>query len=323
MTDDAVAPIIGVMLILAVIVTFLTVINAVYVPSMKQSAEVSHLKDVESAFQHFSSDIQRAVAAGEDSMILSEPVQMGGGDFFLNTLKSGGSLSVTDGTVSPYTLALYNGDPNPVLFMKGTLVSVSYNSVGNFWQEQGYRWQYGYLNVTKYRTRQSPLSYYNMTDVNNEFTGAGSLASFAGSFGNVQYTLNQTLFPDMDVNGTVTSYSPRADNCSSVVLRAVNLTASPDHSSASGNGFAKLELKSSVMPVPCPGVSLIVLGSDGGPFGNAALERWNTSFTQLDGQCENIRYVESPEYYRTYSIDQMLSPVNFTLVVTNIEISAY
>jgi hypothetical protein len=324
MNDDAVAPVIAVMLILAAVVTFLVIWNGIYVPSMKQGAEVGHLQNVESAFQHFSSDIERGVAAGQDRMILSEPVQLGGGDFFFNTLKSGGSLSVTDEAVPPYNLALYKQmDPNPVMTMKGTLVTISYNSVGNFWQDQGYHWQYGFLHVTKYGTKQSPLSYYNMTDVNNGFANEGSLGSFAGSFGDVQYTLNQTLFPDMDINGNITSYSPRAGNCSSVVLRAVNLTVSPDHPFASGNGFGKLELKSTVTSVPYPDVTEIILGSDGGPFGNATLNGWNTTLTDIDGQCENIQYVDGPIAYRMYRFDQELSPVNVTLNIVNIEVGAY
>ncbi len=150
MKDDAVAPVIAVMLILAAIVTFLSVWNAVYVPSMKQSAEVGHLQNVESAFLHFSSDIERAASTRQDDLTLSEPVQLGGGDFFFNTLRSSGSLSVQNEQKPIYYLTLYDGTGTVVGELDGTLVNISYEPQGNFWQEQGYRWQYGYLNVTKY-----------------------------------------------------------------------------------------------------------------------------------------------------------------------------
>ena len=70
MRDDALAPVIAVMLILAAIVTFLSIWNAVYVPAMKQSGEVGHLQNVESAFQHFSADIDYAVSSHQDHIRL-------------------------------------------------------------------------------------------------------------------------------------------------------------------------------------------------------------------------------------------------------------
>ena len=57
MKDDGVAPVIAVMLILAVAVTFLAVFNGIYIPSLKQSAEIDHIQNVEAAFLKFSSDI--------------------------------------------------------------------------------------------------------------------------------------------------------------------------------------------------------------------------------------------------------------------------
>ena len=167
------------MLILAAIVTFLSVWNAVYIPSIKQSAEIEHIQNVESAFLHFSSDMERAVSTRQDHLTLSEPVPLGGGDFFFNTLRSSGSIFVRNEQKPIYYLTLYDGTGAIMGEMNGTLVNISYESQGNFWQDQGYRWQYGYLNVTKYGTRQSPLKYYNMTNVNNEFMSTGSLATFA------------------------------------------------------------------------------------------------------------------------------------------------
>ena len=74
MRDDAIAPVIAAMLILAALVTFFSIWNAVYVPSMKESSEVGHLENVESAFQHFSSDIDYAASSYQNNLIFSEPV---------------------------------------------------------------------------------------------------------------------------------------------------------------------------------------------------------------------------------------------------------
>ncbi|GAB6286647.1 MAG: hypothetical protein STSR0009_28490 [Methanoregula sp.] len=138
MNDDAVAPVIAVMLILAALVTFLTVWNAVYVPSMKQSSEVEHLRNVESAFLHLASDIERVISARQDHMTLSEPVQMGGGDFVFDTLRSGGSLSVHNEKKPVYNITLTSETGATRGRVNGTLVTISYDPVGNFWQDQGY-----------------------------------------------------------------------------------------------------------------------------------------------------------------------------------------
>lgn len=327
MRDDAVAPVIAVMLILAALVTFLSVWNAVYIPSMKQSAEVEHIQNVESAFMHFSSDIERAVSTRQDRLTMSEPVQLGGGDFFFNTLRSSGSLSVQNEQKPVYYLTLYDKTGAVIGEMDGSLVNISYEPQGNFWQDQGYRWQFGYLNVTKYRKRQSPLKYYTMTNVNNEFKSTGSLATFAGSFGGIDYTVNQTLIQ----NSTPTpdnrfAFSPRAGNCSSIILWAINLSASPDHSFVSSNGFGTLQLKSSVTSVPYEGVSTITIGSNREPFGNATFRNWNSSFTPLDGTCENnILYhpESSGDGFSLYTIEQQMSPVKVTVNVVNIDVMAY
>jgi hypothetical protein len=193
MRDDAIAPVIAVMLILAAIVTFYSIWNAIYVPSMKESAEVDHLHNVETAFVHFSSDIDQAVSSHQDGLVFSEPVQLGGGDTLVNQIKSSGTLQVQNESTPVYVLNLTNA--SAVSLVNGTIVNVSYEPVSNFWQDQGYTWQYGYVNVTKSGVISTPLNYYTMTDVQNEINSSGSLRTLAQSFGAVYYKLNQTAFP--------------------------------------------------------------------------------------------------------------------------------
>lgn len=325
MNDDAVAPVIAVMLILAVVATAFAIFNGVYIPSLKQAAEIEHLQNVESSFQHFSSDIERAVAERRDQTTLSEPVPLGGGDIFFNPLRSAGSLLVMNESDPVYYLTLET-ESGTVRF-NGTMVNISYDPVGNFWQDQGCRWQYGYLNVTKYGTKQSPLSYSRMTDVNNEFTTSGSpLAGFAGSFGSVEGSRNSTQLPVYDANGNITSYSPRDGNCSTIVITAVTLSASPDHPFVSGNGLGKLELGTQILPdEKMFSVRSITIGSNKRPFGNATVTTWNKSFSALQrDQCfNNIGYLPDPDNSAgndTYIVSQQVSPVNVSLRIVSIGI---
>src|SRR5208337_587570 len=263
MKDDAIAPVIAVMLILAAIATFLSIWNAIYVPSMKESGEVGHLQNVESAFQHFSADIDYAVSSHQDHLSFSEPVQLGGGDFMLNLLKSSGTLNVQDEPNPIYTLNLTDGTGTPVALVNGTMVNFSYEPTNNFWQDQGYRWQYGYINVTKYGILSTPLGYYTITDVENNFNTSGSpLMTFAESFGSVNYIVNQSS----------------EGNCSSLDLWAVTLSTTPGHSFVSSNGFGTFRLTSAVNTTTYYDVSNITVGSDDEPFGNRTLDSWNSGF---------------------------------------------
>ena len=290
MRDDALAPVIAVMLILAAIVTFLSIWNAIYVPSMKESAEVGHLQNVESAFQHFSSDIDYAASSHQNNLIFSEPVQLGGGDFMFNLLKSSGTLNVQNEDIPIYNLTFYNTTPDSSQLvigeLNGTLVNFSYEPTSNFWQDQGYQWQYGYINVTKYGgLLKTPLSYDTMDNVTDATEGSGSLATFAKSFVGVDYTINQTALQDGSSN---------KGNCSSLVLWAVNITASPDHSfiSSNGNGMLKLTSNINFTTIPLNDQQLVTnisFVSDQEPFGNATVEGLNeTFFNKVIPTCKNI-----------------------------------
>jgi hypothetical protein len=326
MRDDAIAPVIAVMLILAAIVTFYSLWNTIYVPSMKESAEVEHLENVESAFEHFSSDIDNAVSSHQDNLVFSEPVQLGGGDVMVNLIKSSGTLQVQTETDPIYTLTLTNGAGNTVALVNGTFINFSYEPVSNFWQDQGYRWQYGYINVTKYGELSTPLGYYNMSDVENEISTPGApLQTFAQSFGSVDYSNNQTEFPVYDTNHNIISFSPLTGNCSSLNLWAVNITASPDHNFVSSNGFGTLKLTSNIVSIPFESpITQISFRSDQEPFGNATFHNLNASFAATAAICNsNIEYDSGDATYATYKILQSVSPVNVNISIVEIEVSAY
>jgi len=228
-----------------------------------------------------------------------------------DTLRSSGSLDVRNEQTPIYTLTIHDETGTVLGRMNGTLASISYEPQGNFWQDQGYRWQYGFINVTKYGTRQTPLGYYNMTDVMNEFEGDGSLAAFAQSFEMAEYTVNQSAI---------------SGNCSVISLIAVNLTASQAHHFASSNGYGILKLKSTLETTPFSGVYHIISISDQEPFGNATLMNWNSSLTTIARACEgNVRYRPefSGSYFTDYSIEQQVNPVQVTLKILSIEVGTY
>ena len=315
--DDAVAPVVAVMLILAVIVTFLSIWNAVVIPSMKQSSEIEHLRNVESAFQHFSSDIEKAVSLRQDGIVFSEPVPLGGGEVMFDSLRSSGSLHVMNGSGTLYNLTIYDKTTgNPLKSVNGTLVNITYEPLNNYWQDQGYTWQYGYINVTKSGGRQTtPLSYGNMTDVSREMDEqGGSLRRFAGTFGTAIYTAN---------------LSAVAGNCSSIDLYAINISASPHHRFVSSNGFGTLKLisreNSTVYPQE---VSEISFGSGRDPFGfgDRTLWNWNTTFSTIAEVCDNnVRFdeIKSRDDLIYYSVNQDVSPVRVSYNIITIEVGAY
>jgi len=218
--DAAVAPVIAAMLVLAVIVTFFAVWNATAIPAMKEQAEVSHLQDVESGILRFSSDIESA-ASTPNSMTLSERIPLGGGDVLYSSTKSGGVLAVHNGNLS-MVIDIYNtsgsGDYQKLDTSKFRLANFSYQPSGNFWQDQGYVWSHGYVNVTK-GTLATPLQFSTMRAVD--------------------YNLTDALFSASSVPN-----SSNPAECTVLVLKGVTIQTADARGSVSGNGAGTLKLVS-------------------------------------------------------------------------------
>ena len=269
MKEDAVAPVIAAMLVLAVIVTFFSAWNAVILPSMKEQAEVTHLHEVEESFARFSSDIDTASSLNTD-MTLSEHLPLGGGDVAFNSLKSGGTLKARTEPSQYMSLAIGLVDP-PSSFW---YANYSYQPVGNFWMDQGYDWSYGYINVTK-GNLATPLEATNMTTIS--FNSANSLLRFEPIQSNTD---------------------PR--NCSGIIVNTVNITADPDHMSTSGNGIGTLVLTSSQRPgknyVKPADIRIFIAGdmtSHG--FPSAFKDYVTTKSEDLGIQCLNIHPVKTDD----------------------------
>lgn len=166
MNDDALAPVIAVMLILAIGVTVFAVYNSTYLPGLKQQAEVEHIKEVESGFLKFSSDIDNAIASGKNmaysgitnqSVDYSETIPLGGGDITLNSIKSGGTVRIQKSTMPIYNITI-NGYSN-----SSYMINFSYAPTNNFWIDQGYIWKNGNVSVNQLK-EQREIQFTNNDD---------------------------------------------------------------------------------------------------------------------------------------------------------------
>jgi hypothetical protein len=307
--ENAVAPVIAAMLVLAVIVTFFAVWNATAIPAMKEQAEVSHLQEVESGILRFSSDIDYA-SSSPSSMALSERIPLGGGDILFSSTKSGGMLAIhgDDPSMTYMRIKIYNAtSSSPV--GNDTLQSsnFSYQPAGNFWQDQGYVWSQGYVNVTKGTLDPTPLEFSTMDAVDYKLTGA--------------------LF---GASGDPDPGDPA--RCSVLFLKGVNISAADAADSVSGNGVGTLSLVSSQESeifLNVTRVNVTTNRSPAGPltgFPKSLHDSVNTSFNEnvVTPHCSNIRF--DPAYSTNSTISLSIDPVpNVTVIrqITDISLSAH
>ncbi|MDH7593873.1 MAG: hypothetical protein QHG99_05905 [Methanomicrobiales archaeon] len=277
--EEALSPVVAVMLILAIVITFFTLFNATVVPAMKEQSEMEHLERVKEAFGRFDTDVHISMAM-EGDVTLKERIPLGGGDVLVNTIRSGGTLRVQE--LAP----LFRVTIDDTYNLYAGMVEVSYQPVSNFWQDQGYNWQYGYLNVTKHNGRvRTPLEYPRMEDV--------SLEGFA--------------------NSTVSIARGADGNCT---LRYVNLTKG-DSDFASGNGHALLRLDALAVLYNASGwVNITYTGGAGAPeaFGNIT--------PRLEGQFAGCSNILSCSYNNDTKMLAIQVRPPFTVAERHIKVSA-
>jgi len=231
--DDAVSSVVALMLLLAVIATFLSLYATTYVPGLKEQSEIDRTNTVKEAFVGFSSDVEHIVYKKAGGVSYGYSVPLGAGDVLMSPEKSSGMLSVKDLGKFAWIDATQNvGGVDVVTEIANcSMVSVAFEPSYSFWEEQGYVWQYGYINVTK-GARATPLEAYNMTDVldpASEF----SFSPFARQF--IEFETKD------DGSG----------NLLNLMVTVVNIT--PGQSTfTSGNGHAMLKVKAEV-PKPNEG----------------------------------------------------------------------
>ncbi|RXE56268.1 hypothetical protein ABH15_09050 [Methanoculleus taiwanensis] len=317
MEDSAVSPVVAVMLILAIVVTFVSISHTIIVPSMKAQSEIEHFGKVEESFLRFGSDIELAASLKRD-IRLSERIPLGGGDFLLNPVRSSGTLRVLQEPNWIVNVTVRNATDS--VTRSAMLVNVSYSSSENFWQDQGYRWQYGYTNISKGRV-ETPLELPTMTDVIEQ---AGS-SGFGTTLLDLEYS--PATVPVIDANATVTGFDT---NCTSIAIGIVNVTAG-ERNFASGNGFCTLALdctRSAIDTVENPEqVTIRVNRNLPVPLDVPLWEKCNATAWALDTACTNIgnyAFATTPEFDEfSIGISRSGTPVTVQVVETVITVMAY
>lgn len=237
MNDDGVAPVVALMLILAVVVTLVSVFASTYVPSLKDESEIYHLDQVKESFIGFSSHVENSAMLKTDGSLVSS-VPLGGGEITINQQKSGGILKVSDDQ-EIYTLRIRNfDDNNNWIESYPSLINFSYQTVNNYWKDQSLVWQFGYTNISE-NDRTTPLEFGSMEDV-AEYIRDDS--SFPASLINLDCTYeNEPVF-------TLGVFDGYHHNLTRMDITIVHFQSN-GMNAASGNGVGKLKLNSKVETV--------------------------------------------------------------------------
>jgi len=138
--DDAVSPVIALMLILAILATCMAVYTTTYVPGLKQQDEITHSGEVKLAFERFASDIDNVIALGKPA-VYTEVLELGGGDVPLSPTKSSGTIEINTTVIGNYTV---DSEEKNL-----TGIEISYLPSFTAWEKQGYLYKKGVVWITK------------------------------------------------------------------------------------------------------------------------------------------------------------------------------
>lgn len=232
MNDQALSTVIAAMLVLGIAVTVYAVYTAEYLPAMKQQAEVEHLQKVQESMVRFGSALENAVSL-KRTMVITEPVILGGGDILLHSSRSAGTIRVEEEIPPVMTISVSSPTINESYNL--TMVNFSYWPIDNFWIDQGYRWQFGFINVSHVSGDrwydEVPLHYPTMDQV-QEMVNNSSLAK------------------------TLVDVQPYHSGQVDFVVYAVTMIPGQSHDFVSGNGIATLEINATVISKPYTGANV-------------------------------------------------------------------
>ena len=162
--DDAVSPVIALMLILAILATCMAVYTTTYVPGLKQQDEITHSGEVKLAFERFASDIDNVIALGKPA-VYTEVLELGGGDVPLSPTKSSGTVEINTSKIGTYQIN--SGSEQD---LNG--IEISYLPSFTAWEKQGYLYKNGVVWITKdEKITPAQLTRYTIkhgTDAQNE-----------------------------------------------------------------------------------------------------------------------------------------------------------
>ena len=155
--DDAVSPVIALMLILAILATCMAVYTTTYVPGLKQQDEITHSGEVKLAFERFASDIDNVIAQGKPA-VYTEVLELGGGDVPLSPTKSSGTIEIEEIKIGTYQIGTETSRD-----LDG--VQITYTPSFTAWEKQGYLYKNGVVWITKDEKRTpSALKWYTVDD---------------------------------------------------------------------------------------------------------------------------------------------------------------
>ena len=155
--DDAVSPVIALMLILAILATCMAVYTTTYVPGLKQQDEITHTGEVKLAFMRFASDIDNVIAQGKPA-VYTEVLELGGGDVPLSPTKSSGTIEINTSKIGTYQIG--SGTEQD---LNG--IAVTYTPSFTAWEKQGYLYQNGVVWITKDEKKTpAQLTLYTVSD---------------------------------------------------------------------------------------------------------------------------------------------------------------
>ena len=216
--DDAVSPVIALMLILAILATCMAVYTTTYVPGLKQQDEITHTGEVKLAFMRFASDIDNVIAQGKPA-VYTEVLELGGGDVPLSPTKSSGTIEINTSKIGTYQTGSETKDLNGI--------AVTYTPSFTAWEKQGYVYQNGVVWITKEeKVTPAELKLYtiqNGTDRQNETLQKWYPASPADTVIIPQFTVDENK---TEITGTSTAKLRMNATLSDLVTGPVSITLS-------------------------------------------------------------------------------------------------
>lgn len=283
--EEAVSTVVAMMLILAILSTLIAIYTATYLPGLKQQAEIEHSHDVADAFARFGSDIDYAVSHKTGARF-SEPFALGGGDVLLSPVRSSGTVTIENQTLVKVTIT-----GKETKKKAASLVNISYVPSFTTWEPQGYRWEYGFVAVTKGDVAVPQSSNYNTMDEARN-----------------------------DSQAFLRSFVDMTDSDNTIEITLVNLTAENGRSDITGSGIATLKLNATaIVPVVLPDVTKIefedlTAGSQAPEMGNSLKQICNDVVNTTPG----ATYVPNGPFHNL----TFTPPTTVTLRTLEIEVSA-
>ncbi|QSZ66202.1 hypothetical protein RJ40_01155 [Methanofollis aquaemaris] len=282
--DEAVSTVIALMLVLGILATVIAIYSATYLPGLKQQSEIEHSHEVADAFVRFGSDIDYVVSH-KTTARFSEPFSLGGGEVLLSPVRSSGTVTIEEKNMVKVTVS----NQTQTRSATASIVNISYVPSFTTWEPQGYRWEYGFVEVTKDERAVPQSSRYH--------TRADALEDsdkFLGSF--------------IDV----------IDSNNGIEITLVNLVPENGSSCITGSGIATLGLNATA---DSKGVSLTKVTKI--VFEDLTSDSMMTE--HLDYICNDIRSRIPGATYdpdtHTLEFDPAVNPVSVTLRAVNGEVS--